>query len=75
VPQLRAVDADMPLKPWIDKDNFNAGYMMRSLHLMPQQGTAQPWQLETDYWVERDLLPVADLNDGALRFVAKGSAT
>ena len=51
----------MPLKPWIDKDNFNAGYMMRSLHLMPQQGTAQPWQLETDYWVERDLLPVADL--------------
>ena len=75
VPQLRAVDADMPLKPWIDKDNFNAGYMMRSLHLMPQQGTAQPWQLETDYWVERDLLPVADLDDGALRFVAKGSAT
>ncbi len=73
VPQLRAVDVNMPLKPWIDKDNFNAGYMMRSLHLMPQQGAEQPWKLETDYWVERDLLPVADLTDGALRFVAQGA--
>ncbi len=73
VPQLRAHEVGMPLKPWIDKDNFNAGYMMRSLHLMPQQGEAQPWQLEPDYFVERDLLPAADLNDGALHFVAQGA--
>ncbi len=71
VPQLREQEAAMPLEPWIAADNFNAGYMMRSLHLMPQQGPEQPWKLETDYFVERDLLPVADLNDGALRFVAQ----
>ncbi len=70
-PQLRASDADMPLKPWIDKDNFNAGYMMRSLHLMPQQTGVQPWKLETDYFIERDLLPTADLSDGTLQFTPK----
>jgi hypothetical protein len=72
-PKLRASDTDMPLKPWIDKDNFNAGYMMRSLHLMPQQIGVQPWKLETDYFVERDLLPVANLADGALQFTPKNS--
>jgi cation diffusion facilitator CzcD-associated flavoprotein CzcO len=72
-PKLRASDADMPLKPWIDKDNFSAGYMMRSLHLMPQQIGVQPWKLETDYFVERDLLPVANLADGALQFTPKNS--
>lgn len=70
-PQLRASDAELPLKPWIDKDNFNAGYMMRSLHLMPQQTGVQPWKLETDYFIERDLLPAADLNDGTLQFTPK----
>ena len=72
-PILRPTDADMPLKPWINKDNFNAGYMMRSLHLMPQQIGVQPWKLETDYFIERDLLPVANLEDGALQFTPKNS--
>jgi cation diffusion facilitator CzcD-associated flavoprotein CzcO len=71
VPQLREKDTAMPLKPWVEADNFNAGYMMRSLHVMPQQGSEQPWKLETDYFVERELLPLADLDDGALRFVAR----
>lgn len=70
-PLLPAEVANKPLKPWIDKDNFNAGYMMRSLHLMPQQTDAQPWKLETDYWTERELLPAADLEDGALQFSSK----
>ena len=70
-PTLRASDAEMPLKPWVEPDNFNAGYMVRSLHLMPQQIGVQPWKLETDYFVERDLLPTADLNDGTLQFISK----
>lgn len=72
-PTLRPSDANMPLKPWIDKDNFSSGYMMRSLHLMPQQIGVQPWKLETDYFVERELLPVADLDDGTLQFAPKPS--
>jgi cation diffusion facilitator CzcD-associated flavoprotein CzcO len=70
-PTLRPSDATMPLKPWIDKDNFSSGYMMRSLHLMPQQIGVQPWKLETDYFVERDLLPTAALDDGILQFTPK----
>jgi cation diffusion facilitator CzcD-associated flavoprotein CzcO len=72
-PTFRTEGTGKTLKPWIDKDNFSAGYMMRSLHLMPQQTDAQPWKLETDYWTERDLLPHADLNDGELQFLAKNS--
>ena len=44
---------------------------MRSLHLMPQQIGVQPWKLETDYFVERDLLPIAELDDGILQFTPK----
>lgn len=72
-PKLRPTDANMPLKPWIEADNFNAGYMMRSLHLMPQQIGVQPWKLETDYFIERDLLPVASLDDGTLQFTSKSN--
>jgi len=28
----------MPLLPWIDPENFNPGYMMRGMHLMPKRG-------------------------------------
>ena len=73
VPQLRKADADMPLTPWIDKDVFNSGYLMRSLHLMPHQGAVQPWRLEPDYWLERDLLPAAAFDDGALQFVPRSA--
>ena len=67
-PQLRPQDQGMPLKPWVDSDNFNSGYLQRGMHLMPQQGTADPWKLEPDYWVEREQLPAAQLDDGALVF-------
>jgi hypothetical protein len=45
--------------------------MLRTLHLMPKQTDHQPWKRETDYWTERELLPTADLNDGALQFSPK----
>jgi monooxygenase len=67
-PALRAEDADMALGPWVDPENFNPGYMMRSMHLMPAQGDREPWRLLHDYLVERDVLPAADLDDGTLQF-------
>ena len=67
-PRLRAQDQGMALKPWVESDNFNSGYLQRGMHLMPQQGTAEPWKLEPDYWVEREQLPAAQLDDGALVF-------
>jgi cation diffusion facilitator CzcD-associated flavoprotein CzcO len=66
VPRLRPEDADMELRPWVDPENFNPGYLTRSLHLMPHQGDRQPWVHTQDYWSEKDELPVADLDDGAL---------
>ena len=68
VPQLRDEDADMGLLPWVDPENFNPGYLTRSMHLMPKQGDRKPWQLLHDYMVEKEELPAADLDDGALTY-------
>jgi len=37
-PVLRTEDKDMPLLPWVDPENFNPGYMMRNMHLLPKRG-------------------------------------
>ena len=68
VPALREEEAGMPLGPWVDPENFNPGYLTRSLHLMPRQGDREPWRLGHEYSVEKALLPAADLDDGALVF-------
>ena len=66
VPQLRREDRDMPRLPWIEPENFNPGYVTRSLHLLPRQGNRPPWQHTQDYWSEKDVIPAIDLDDGAL---------
>jgi cation diffusion facilitator CzcD-associated flavoprotein CzcO len=67
-PVLRPEEEDMPLLPWIDPENFNAGYLMRSLHLLPKRGGKPEWQHTQDYLSEKDQLPAVDLNNGALIF-------
>ena len=63
VPKLRPEDKDMPLLPWMDPENFNPGYLMRSMHLLPRRGDKPEWQHTQDYWVEKDELPKIDLDD------------
>jgi hypothetical protein len=58
----------MPLSPWIDPENFNPGYVTRGLHLFPKQGNKPEWQHMQDYWVEKDLIAAADLEDGRLAY-------
>jgi cation diffusion facilitator CzcD-associated flavoprotein CzcO len=70
---LRPQDRDMPLLPWIDPENFNPGYLMRSMHLLPKRGDKPEWQHSQDYWREKDELPLIDLDDAA--FVYDGHAT
>jgi cation diffusion facilitator CzcD-associated flavoprotein CzcO len=65
-PQLRPQDEGMALSPWIDPENFNPGYLMRSLHLLPKRGDQPQWQHTQDYWSDKDALPAIDLDDGAL---------
>jgi cation diffusion facilitator CzcD-associated flavoprotein CzcO len=59
--QLRPEDSDMPLHPWIDPENFNPGYLMRGMHLLPKRGAKREWQHTQDYWTEKDEFPAIDL--------------
>ncbi len=67
-PAVREDERDMELMPWVDPENFNPGYLTRSMHRMPKQGAHDPWRLLHEYAVEREVLPAADLEDGSLVF-------
>ena len=67
-PELRPEDSNMQIRDWVDPDNFNPGYLTRSMHLMPKQGDHDPWVFTQDYWREKDEFPSADLEDGALKY-------
>jgi len=62
-PQLRDEEKNMPLSSWMDPENFNPGYLMRSMHLLPQRGDTHEWQHTQDYWVEKEELPLIDLDE------------
>jgi cation diffusion facilitator CzcD-associated flavoprotein CzcO len=59
---LRPEDRDMELLPWMDPENFNPGYLMRAMHLLPKRGAKHEWQHSQDYWREKDELPAIDLD-------------
>jgi cation diffusion facilitator CzcD-associated flavoprotein CzcO len=65
-PCLRPEEKHMPLLPWIDPQNFNPGYLMRGMHLLPKRVDRPQWQHSQDYWNEKDQFPAADLDDGRL---------
>ncbi len=65
-PVLRADERNDPRLPWISAENFNPGYLQRSMHLMPKQLDHEPWQMTQDYWRDKDELPIVDLDDGTL---------
>jgi len=67
-PALRPEDADMPILDWIDEENFNPGYLMRGMHLLPRRGDKPEWQHTQDYWAEKDEIPKIDLDSPALKY-------
>jgi cation diffusion facilitator CzcD-associated flavoprotein CzcO len=69
-PTLRAEDEDMERLPWVSQENFNAGYLLRGMHLLPKQGTHLPWRHTQDYYFDKDDIPSADLDDGTLAYRA-----
>jgi hypothetical protein len=62
-PRLRPKEKDMPRLPWMDPENFNPNYLMRSMHLLPKRGDTSEWQHTQDYWLEKDEIPAIDLDD------------
>lgn len=73
-PALGEAEAGMALRPWIDPENFNAGYIMRALAILPKQGDHEPWVMTQDYFTDRETLPAVDFEDGSLAF-RRGMAT
>lgn len=68
VPTLRDEDANMKIGTWIDPENFNPGYLMRGMHLLPKAGNKPEWQHTQDYWAEKDDIPAIDLDDKAFKY-------
>jgi cation diffusion facilitator CzcD-associated flavoprotein CzcO len=67
-PRLRDEGKDMPLRSWVDAENFNPNYLMRSMHLMPKRGDKPEWQHTQDYWHEKDEFPKIDLDDALFNY-------
>jgi cation diffusion facilitator CzcD-associated flavoprotein CzcO len=65
---LRAEEHNMPRLPFIDPDNFNAGYLLRALDQLPKRGDKPEWQHTQDYWWEKDVFPAIDLDGDQFRY-------
>ncbi|MEQ1818480.1 MAG: NAD(P)/FAD-dependent oxidoreductase [Terricaulis sp.] len=61
-------DKTMEILPWIDPENFNPGYLMRRMQLLPKRGAKYEWQHTQDYWREKDELPAIDLGEPEFRY-------
>jgi cation diffusion facilitator CzcD-associated flavoprotein CzcO len=58
-------EPDPARAPWLDLDS---GYVQRSLHLFPRQGSKPPWKLHQNYLKDLVSLRWARIDDGVLRF-------
>jgi monooxygenase len=61
----RNVDATPGAEPWLD---FSSGYVKRSLHLFPKQGSRAPWKQYQNYLRDILALRFGKLDDGAMVF-------
>ena len=48
--------------------DFEAGYVLRALHLLPKQGDREPWRLRQNYLRDVRTIRRGTLDDGALTF-------
>ncbi|PZR33748.1 NAD(P)/FAD-dependent oxidoreductase [Caulobacter segnis] len=65
---LRPEDKAMKIGSWIDPEDFNPGYLMRNMHLLPKAGDKPEWRHTQDYWSEKEIFPNIDLDDPAFRY-------
>ncbi len=62
---LRPEERDLPRLDWLDQENFNPGYMLRGMHLLPKRLDRPEWQHSQDYWTEKDEIPKTNFDDSA----------
>ena len=58
-------DPSVTEEPLMD---FNSGYVLRSLHELPKQGSKEPWKLRQNYPVDLRMLRRGPVEDGSMRF-------
>jgi monooxygenase len=63
VPELS--DPSVEEMPLLD---FTSGYVQRSLHEFPQQGSKEPWKLRQNYVLDIRTIRRGPIDDGAMRF-------
>jgi cation diffusion facilitator CzcD-associated flavoprotein CzcO len=61
----RNVDPSLAEEPWID---FSSGYVQRSLHQLPKQGSKLPWKLHQNYAFDIMMLRWGSVDDGVMEF-------
>ncbi|HUJ85302.1 MAG TPA: NAD(P)/FAD-dependent oxidoreductase [Burkholderiales bacterium] len=64
----RNADAELAGEPWVD---FSSGYIQRSLHLFPKQGSKPPWRLHQNYARDIMTLRFGRIDDGVMEFRAR----
>jgi cation diffusion facilitator CzcD-associated flavoprotein CzcO len=69
---LPEVDPSVREQPLLD---FTSGYVLRSLHEFPRQGSEQPWKLRQNYLFDIGTIRRGEIEDGALRFSNGAAAT
>lgn len=61
---LSVTDAD--LGPFLDTTDFNPGYLLRKVDLLPKSGPTDEWRHTQDYWRERVEFPELSVNPSEL---------
>ena len=61
----RLNDATMTAQPWVD---FSSGYIQRTLHLFPKQGSKAPWKQHQNYARDIMTLRFGRIDDGVMEF-------
>lgn len=61
----RNLDPSLAEEPWID---FSSGYVQRSLHKLPKQGSRLPWKLHQNYAFDIMMLRYGRVDDGVMEF-------
>ena len=56
----RVNDPDVKEEPVID---FNSGYVLRALHMLPHQGSKKPWRLHQNYMKDLRMMRYGRLDD------------
>ena len=64
----RLADPDMAAEPWID---FSSGYVKRTLHKFPRQGSKAPWRMPQNYARDIITLRYGRIDDGVLAFSSR----